>query len=66
MVATYPSVNAIRKCRLKDPPATYRVNGRFIWFCHTFRDAGRLAVVLWGLWLVNAVAGCCFRICHRW
>ena len=42
------------------------VNCRSKWFCHTFRDAGRLGVVLWGLWLVNAVAGFCFRICHRW
>jgi hypothetical protein len=37
-----------------------------IGFCHTFRDAGRVVVVLSGLWLVSAVAGFCFRICRRW
>jgi len=25
-----------------------------------------LGVVLWGLWLLSAVAGFCFRICYRW
>src|SRR5664280_3675696 len=30
------------------------VVGRGKWFCHTFRDAGRVVVVLSGLWLVSA------------
>jgi hypothetical protein len=29
-------------------------------------DAGRLGVVLSGLWLVSVVAGFYFRICRRW
>jgi hypothetical protein len=33
------------RTRINDSPAG--VVGRGKWFCHTFRDAGRLGVVLW-------------------
>ena len=42
------------------------VVGHGKWFWRTFRDAGRVVVVLSGLWMVSAVVGFCFRICRRW